>query len=306
MSTKLLDTILISGASGFIGKHFCDYLNRETVTYVKLNLRDYGWQESWKNSFQPIKTVVHLAGANEGTAGKTTYDEVNAILTKKVFESFLESNAELFIYVSSIKALADEEINEKPLTEDLQKRPSTTAYAQSKADAEKYISSVSLPSNKRLVIVRPCLVYGPGNLGNLNRLIKMVQNGIPYPFAALDNQRSILYVENFCAVLKALHEKTIDSGIYHLSDNGYYSTTELVEMIAKELGKPAKLWAINKKYLIFMAKLGSFFHLPFNLKTLHKLTKNYRVENSKLLNALEIKLPYSTKKGIQKTITSIK
>lgn len=77
---------------------------------------------------------------------------------------------------------------------------------------------------------------------------------------------------------------------------------EILYMIGQALGKQPKLWTVNKKYLIFISKLGGLFRFQFLNKTLIKLTKNYRVDNSKLLNALNINLPYTNSEGIKETI----
>lgn len=293
--------MLITGSTGFIGSNFCEHLEHLNLSYSTVNLRQKQWDYDWKNRYPLVKTIFHIAGINETKSNATGYFETNTELSKKVFDTFLKSSFELFVYVSSIKALSDQELDNKPLQE-TDVNHSISEYGISKFEAEKYFLSFTLPENKKVIIIRPCMVYGNGNAGNLNKLISLVKNGIPYPFADFSNIRSLLYVKNFCAVLGKLHSNSIESGIYHLSDQEYFSTNEILQIIGQVVGKRPKLWRVNKKYIIFIAKLSRLLRFPFLDKTLVKLTKNYRVDNSKLIKALDIKLPYSTLNGIKEMI----
>src|SRR5690606_1547157 len=116
-------------------------------------------------------------------------------------EQFLKRDAEVFIYMSSVKAAAD--TVDGILTEEKQPNPKTP-YGQSKRKAEEYLLNATLPEGKRVYILRPCMIHGPGNKGNLNLLYKFVQKGIPYPLAAFENRRSFLSIDNLNFVILQL------------------------------------------------------------------------------------------------------
>ena len=114
-------------------------------------------------------------------------------LTKIIFDRFIESDAKVFITLSSVKAIADK--LDTILTEEYFPNPSTH-YGKSKLLSEQYIISKKIPGEKRVYILRPCMIHGPGNKGNLNLLYKIVSKGLPWPLGAFDNKRS------FCSIDK--------------------------------------------------------------------------------------------------------
>ncbi len=172
--------------------------------------------------------------------------------------------------------------------------------------AEDYILAQKLPEGKRIFIIRPCMIHGPGNKGNLNLLYNIVKKGIPYPLASFENERSFLSIDNLNFLINAiLSDKTIASGIYNFADDVVISTNELVKIIAKASGKKARLLKVPKGLINAGAKLGDFIKLPLNSETVKKLTENYRVSNDKIKRAIGIeKLPTSASEGLEKTIKS--
>jgi nucleoside-diphosphate-sugar epimerase len=179
-----------------------------------------------------------------------------------------------------------------------------THYGKSKLIAEKYIKNQILPAGKSYYILRPCMIHGPGNKGNLNLLYKFVKKGIPYPLADFQNQRSLLSIENLNFVIKELLERDISSGIYQIADDESLSTNELVKEIALVQKSSPKLWAIPKNLIKILARLGDVFKLPLNSERLKKLTENYIVSNAKIKTAIGKQLPVSARDGLRKTIES--
>src|SRR5690606_8143065 len=117
---------------------------------------------------------------------------------------------------------------EGPLTEDSLANP-LTPYGKSKREAEKYLLAQELPIGKRLFIIRPCMIHGPGNKGNLNLLYKVVEKGLPWPLAAFHNQRSFLSIDNLSFLINAmLIDPDLPSGVYNFADDESLSTNELV------------------------------------------------------------------------------
>jgi nucleoside-diphosphate-sugar epimerase len=225
-------------------------------------------------------------------------------LTKQLFDAFLVSDCKVFVFLSTVKAVTDKVVG--VLSEEAIPSPKTH-YGIAKRQAEEYILSKKLPQGKLVYILRPCMIHGPGNKGNLNLLYKIVEKGLPWPLGSFENQRSFLSVENLCFVIKELLEnKFIPSGVYQVADNEPLSTNQLIELLGMVLGKTNKIWRINASFIHSMSKIGDRFSLPLNTERLQKLTENYVVSNAKILAAINKPLPINTKEGLLKTFKSFK
>lgn len=306
--------ILISGATGFIGANLVTYLKDKLpdVEFSFLTRKKSGrpgeilWTELSRKSLEGIDAVVHLAGLahdTKNTLDESAYYQVNFELTKLLYDYYLQSNAGKFIYVSSVKAAADKV--EGILKEDVSPTPAT-AYGKSKLKAEEYIRQLSLGvAGKTYYILRPCMVHGPGNKGNLNLLYKFAAKGLPYPLGAFNNSRSFLSVENFCYVCHQLLTRDVKGGVYNLSDDEPLSTKELFSIISDVAGARPRILDIPKSLVATLAKAGDLFKLPLNSERLQKLTENYVVSNAKIKSALGIEvLPVTARQGITHTISS--
>jgi nucleoside-diphosphate-sugar epimerase len=170
--------------------------------------------------------------------------------------------------------------------------------------AEEYIQNQELPTGKFYYILRPCMIHGVGNKGNLNLLYNFVDKGIPYPLAAFGNKRSFLTVENLCFVVENLLRKEIPSGIYQVADDEPLSTNEVVKILASSLNKKPILWAIPTTLVRLIAKFGDIIGLPLNTERLNKMTDNYIVSNKRIKDALGISFPISAKEGMLRTAKS--
>lgn len=293
--------IIITGASGFVGHNLSKYLQNQKHDVNALSVRN-----SWDLD-KISDAVIHLAGKAHDTANtieEVEYFKVNRDLTIRLFKEFLDSDCRDFIYFSSVKATAD--TIDMILDENHFSDPKTP-YGKSKLEAENYLLSQKLPENKRLFIIRPCMIHGPGNKGNLNLLYKLVEKGIPWPLAAFENKRSFLSIDNLNFLIHQMLNKNIPSGIYNFADDKVISTNELISTINTALGKKAKLWKISKDLIEGIAGFGDKLHLPLNTERLKKLTESYVVSNQKIKSALGIeKLPVSAEEGLMKTIKSFK
>ncbi|WP_417800504.1 NAD-dependent epimerase/dehydratase family protein [Tenacibaculum sp.] len=301
--------VLVTGITGFVGVNLKKYLEGE-YSLIGVSRKANGslrpYQEIDKIISLNTKAFIHLAGKAhdvKNTTKEKEYFEVNTELTKKLFDKFLESNSETFIFMSSVKAVADEV--ETELIEEVIPNP-ITAYGKSKIAAEEYILSKTFPNNKRVYILRPCMIHGPNNKGNLNLLYNFVSKGIPYPFGRFKNQRSFVSVENLCFVIKKLLEKNdIPSGVYNVADDDSLSTNELVKVISVGADKKVRIINTPKPLINLLAKLGDIIPFPINSERVQKLTENYVVSNKKIKSALGIdEFPLSTREGIIKTIKS--
>jgi len=296
-----MKNVIITGSSGFVGKNLSKYLSDHSFLVNAISLRNLEWQNNFKGT-----AVVHLAGKAhdiKNTSNTSEYFKINTDLTKILFDAFLESEIADFIYFSSVKAVADQV--PEVLFENILENP-ITPYGQSKLKAEEYILSKEIPSGKRVFIIRPCMIHGPGNKGNLNLLYNVVKKRIPYPLAAFQNERSFLGIDNLNFLInEILKNKEISSGVYNFSDDEFLSTNELVEIISAVSNKKNLSFVIPKSIILSLAKIGDLARLPLNSETIQKLTENYRVSNQKIKTAIGIeKMPNTAKQGIEKTIIS--
>lgn len=299
-----MKNIIITGASGFVGQNLSAYLEVNDFNVESLSLRKDDWHSKLNVDAQAI---VHLAGKahdTKNTSDAGEYFKINTVLTKTLFDAFLNSNIRDFFYFSSVKAAAD--TVEGILDENVIPKPQTP-YGQSKLKAEEYILDQTLPEGKRVFIIRPCMIHGTGNKGNLNLLFSVVKKGIPYPLAAYENKRSFLSVDNLnFAIEKMMDNGEISSGIYQFADDEALSTNDLIVLIGQSLSKKILLWKVSKGLVNGLAKIGDVFRLPLNSERLKKLTENYIVSNTKIIKAIGRPFPVSAREGLIKTFNSFK
>jgi nucleoside-diphosphate-sugar epimerase len=295
--------ILVTGITGFVGSNLQKNLLLKGFEVQNLSLRN----PNWKNEIvHQAQAIIHLAGKahdTKYTSNTKDYFDVNTKLTQNLFDAFLESNCRNFIFFSSVKAVTDQ--TEDVVTEETVTNPKT-AYGQSKLQAEHYILSKALPQGRRVFIIRPSMIHGPGNKGNLNLLYQLVSRGIPWPLGAFHNQRSFCSIDNVCYVVNQILEREdIPSGVYNLADDEILSTNELIELIAVSTNRKARILSIPKKLINTITKIGDVLHLPLNTERLDKLTENFVVSNLKVKAALGIeKLRFTAKEGLVKTFQS--
>ena len=321
--------ILITGIHGFVGSNLVAALYEHHTFYgldiispeKKGVVRTFSWKDIETTSFPMQRlpcfdAIIHLAGRAHDTKNQSAsqvYFDINTGLTQKIFDFFLESSAKKFIFFSSVKAAADSVVGDM-LTEDVIPTP-VGPYGESKIAAEEYILSklrsehgelkVAMQRDKRVYILRPCMIHGPGNKGNLNLLYNVVKKGIPWPLGDFENKRSFTSIDNLCYVVEGLLTKDVANGIYHMGDDEALSTNELSALMCEAMGKEPHIWKMNRKMMEGCAGLGTLLHLPLNTERLRKLTENYVVSNEKIKLALGIdRMPVRAADGIMKTIRS--
>lgn len=273
--------ILLTGATGFLGKHFTNKFH--------VNYSIYAFDRSSKEEldFNEFEVIVHFAAisqAKKKSKEKEFYSKSNVELTKKLFDNFLTSTSNTFIFMSSIKACID--ASDALITESFTCNPQTE-YGKSKFQAENYLLSQNLPTNKKLFILRPSIIHGKGNKGNLYLLFKLISNGLPWPFYCFNNKRSYCSVETILFVISELiNRKDIPNGIYNVADDGYISTNEIISLIATVKSK--KLWILKIPPIVIntLVVIGDKLRLPLNSDLLEKLTGSLIIDNRKIKKAI--------------------
>ena len=295
--------ILVTGSSGFVGQNLVSFLKNSTDYEVKeISLRN-----GVPLDFPSAHVVIHLAGKAHDlrkTSQEKEYYDVNFELTKEVFGRFLKDPfSQIFIFMSSVKASKDVVVGY--LTEETKCEP-MTPYGKSKLFAEQFIIE-NIGGDKKYFILRPCMIHGPNNKGNLNALYRLVTKKLPWPLGAFDNKRSFCSIDNLLFVIDELIKSgNIPSGIYNVADDEALSTNEVINLISRVLGVKTKLLKISPKIISFMARIGDRLKMPMNSENLQKLTQSYVVSNRKVKNLIGKPLPYSSEKGMIKTIQSFK
>lgn len=341
--------ILITGIHGFIGSNLVKHLSYTheiygvDITFPRKEgvIFTYNWTDLECNEIPDVDVIIHLAGKAhdiKNYAKAAEYFEINTGLTDKAFRYFMQSKAEKFIFFSSVKAIADQ-VDGDMLYENDTPAP-VGPYAESKYAAEQNIRHAfdfKKPSEKSVYILRPCMIHGPGNKGNLNLLYQFVKKRIPWPLGAFENNRSFTSIDNLNFVIRQLVERDIPSGIYNMADDEPLSTNEVIRIIRETLHgttgsqqsdgetQNSELRTQNKKLNIHhslfttrilnlpkpliktLALLGSMLRLPFNIDRLNKLTENYVVSNEKIKKALGVQsMPVTSREGLKRTVESFK
>ena len=263
----MADTILVTGARGFVGRALCEALRRTGRPFVGVarSLRDRPpchpehlieadiERVDWRPLLAGIGVVVHLAGRSGDNVGVDRYMAANRDTTRRLAEACVAAGVRRVVFVSSIKVCG--ETSRVPLGPDAPAQPAD-AYAHSKAAAEQALREVLQGSDVEGVVLRPPLIYGPGTHGNFSLLVNAVARGWPLPLAGVSNRRSLLYVGNAVSALEAsVSAPGLGSHAWPLADDESVSTPELVRRIARALGVRPRLFRVPNSVLRAMASL---------------------------------------------------
>ena len=311
--------ILITGIHGFVGSNLVEYMKGKHAIYgldivapeKEGVVKTFSWDAIGNEGLPQFDVIIHLAGKAHDTKNQAqadVYFKVNTDLTKKIYDYALSHEVKKFIFFSSVKAAADT-VPGDVLTEEIVPAP-VGPYGESKIAAENYILSREterVAKGMETYIMRPCMIHGPGNKGNLNLLYGVVSKRIPWPLGAFENRRSFTSIDNLCYVIERLIALPVESGIYHMGDDEALSTNELIAVMCGALGRKAHIWRLPQGLMNGLAKMGGWLHLPLNPERLRKLTENYVVSNDKIKRAIGIeKMPVRAAEGLEKTIRSFK
>jgi nucleoside-diphosphate-sugar epimerase len=232
-------TILVTGASGFIGRNLVASLAAAGRSYraVGRERPEAHGATDWREALTGISAVVHLAGRHGG-GGEVLSRDIETTLN--LARQAADQGVQRFVYLSSIKVNGDSTEPGRPFTESDVPAPSDS-YSSTKLQIEQGLAALPLP----VTVIRPTLVYGPAVNGNFRRLMHAVERGWPLPLGAVDNRRSLVGVGNLCDfIIHVLDEAAAAGETYVVSDGADISTAELLRRLALALNRPSRLFAL--------------------------------------------------------------
>lgn len=305
--------ILVTGANGFIGRALCEYLtaNRYDVLPVVRHtsnipneyiLNDFD-KTSWNKALDGCDSVVHLAGLahimdkQNANNSHNAFHSANVSFTKMLADNAVAAGVRRFIFISTVKV--NGEYTEPGISfssNDLPNPKANDEYAISKLKAEQSLQKIAKETGLELVIIRPPLVYGPGVKGNFLSLLKMLDRGLPLPFGAIHNQRSLVGLNNLIdLIITCLNHPAANNQIFFVSDNEDLSTTVLLKRMGKALNKPSRLIPISSN--IF--KIGLNIIGKKNLS--QRLLENLQIDTHQTKELLNWSPPSSVDDELQRT-----
>ncbi len=266
--------ILVTGASGFVGKHLIKFLlennfrltlvtrqnsipwiTKSDVNIVRIN--DFGLNTNWNDALKNVSYVINLAGkAHIVKENKNSFDDTfmkaNHDGAVSLFKAASKRGIKGFLHISSIGVLGTKTLSNKPFDDYSIPNP-TSPYAISKYKSEKTLIKLNKNDDVSLVILRPPLIIGANPKGNLARLLKLINKPIPLPLMGIKNRRSLLSVKNFnsaiLAILSRWQSEAI-SGTYVLSDKNPVSTSDIVKALHKGAKGKAIIFSVPTAILV--------------------------------------------------------
>jgi nucleoside-diphosphate-sugar epimerase len=322
-----MKNLLITGSTGFIGSYLLQTLSQQKYQITGAVRKDFysplsipmkivkvdniDEKTNWQEALQGIDTVIHLAARahiiNETIPNpEAEFIKVNTQGTANLVKQSIQAGVKHFVFISSIGAMTTQ--SDRILTENSPCLPDSP-YGRSKLQAEKALIELSKDSNMTWTIIRPTLVYGPSNPGNMERLMKLIKKGLPLPFGAIKNRRSFVFVGNLVdAIITCLDHPNAANQIFLISDNQDVSTPELIRLIAQQIQQPCQLLPVPTTLLRFLGYLGdrvesiSGKNLPFNTYNIDRLLGSLYVDSSHIQKTLDWQPPFTLEQGLALTI----
>jgi nucleoside-diphosphate-sugar epimerase len=252
--------IVLTGATGFLGARLADQIDRQgglNLTCLvrkavpagrgrEVVIKGLDASSDWSAILKNQNVVIHAAARahimkEEVTDPLAEYRRVNVDGTLNLARYAVEAGVKRFVFISSIKVNGEQIAPGRPFTCDDTPTPKDP-YAISKLEAEQGLQQIALETGMEVVIIRPPLVYGPGVKGNFASMIKLVEKGLPLPFGAIDNRRSLVGLDNLVdLIITCIDHPNAANQVFLVSDGEDLSTSGLLRRVAKAMGKPSRL-----------------------------------------------------------------
>lgn len=271
-----MNKVLVTGANGFVGRALVSSMMQldvnKPVAAVRnkceslpiqvecIEVGDLSPNQNWSLALENIQTIVHTAGRvhvmkDDEFDPIEVFRLINTASTLNLARQAAKAGVKRFIFLSTIKVLGESTTGRLPFTEKDSCNP-VDPYAVSKMEAETGLMKLAEETSMEIVIIRPPLIYGPGVKGNLASMQRWIARGIPLPLGAIDNQRSLLALDNLVDfICHCITEQRAANQIFVLSDGEDISTTELIRKLAHAQNKKARLLPVRAGFMKFAAGL---------------------------------------------------
>lgn len=319
--------VLITGASGFIGQAACLHFlslgwrvrgifhtaipNNGCLNKVEWRTVGHvGSDTDWSQVLPEITHVVHLAALAHRVTGAfdaREYDDVNHLGTARLARAISRSaSARRLVFVSSIGAVTNASL--AVIDESTACSPDSS-YGLSKLAAEHAVAKILPEGGADWCVLRPTLVYGLGNPGNMARLLRLIKLSIPLPLGGIRNHRSFLYVNNLISAIEvALAHPAASRRTFCVSDGSVLSTPELLREMAAAADRRILLYSVPDHVLRTFGRFGDFVSWSsrrsciFDSVAIEKLCSSLSVDSSLIQTLLGWAPPYTTKAGLSLTL----
>lgn len=313
MSDALQPRVLVTGASGFVGRRLTAFLvtagrqvratSRRPISLSEANSNesfvsgDLLRETDWSLALADVDVVVHLAARVHVMQDKAEeplaeFRRVNVLGTLQLARQAIDAGVRRFVFISSVKVNGEGTLKDCPYTADDTPAP-VDAYGISKMEAEQGLLALAATTGLEVVIIRPVLVYGPGVRANFLKMMQWLHRGLPLPLGAIDNRRSLLAVDNLVSLITTcLNHPGAVNQVFLASDGEDMSTTELMRRTACALGKSARLLPIPETVLTMLASLLGKRDVS------QRLVGSLQVDIAKNQQLLGWKPPLSVDKGL--------
>jgi len=312
--------ILVTGASGFVGRALCTELLRQkhvVVAVVRNKNNALGvsietatvcaidHHTDWSATLRHVDVVVHLAARvhvmrDHADNPLAEFRKVNVAGTLNLAMQAAKAGVKRFIFISSVKVNGEHTDVGIALTEESLVNPQD-AYGISKLEAEQGLMLIAQQTGMEVVVIRPPLVYGAGVKANFATMMRMVKLCFPLPFGAIYNTRSFVYIDNLVSlILKCIDHPAAANQVFLVSDGHDLSTTELLRVCANALRVKSTLMPIPQKWIeIFAALIGK-------KEVAQRLCGNLQVDITKAHTLLDWTPPITVEEGLNATAIGFK
>lgn len=308
--------ILLTGASGFLGRRLAKRLimQKDISLTVTVRLRnvpievptyvvgELSGKVDWRCAVAGQQVVVHAAASAHITRTESgeplaEYRRVNVDGTLELARQAAAAGVKRFVFISSIGVNGN--INVRPFTA-LDVPHPVEPYAQSKWEAEQGLWRIQQETGMELVIIRPPLVYGPKAPGNFGNLVRWVGKGIPLPFGAIQNRRSLVGIDNLVdLIVRCIDHPAAANQVFLAGDGRDLSTTELLRLVGDAMGRPARLIPVPAGVLKLSAALLGRKAMA------QRLLGSLQVDISQTCETLDWQPPFTVEEGLRRCFLSL-
>jgi UDP-glucose 4-epimerase len=292
--------MFVTGASGFLGRHLIAELEARGMQ-ARAERRELAPDTHWRDALAGCEVVVHLAAvaheraeAHERARDYEPLRLANALATERLAKEAAAVGVRRFVFMSTIGVCGDE-TSGAPFTEASPPSP-RSLYAASKLEAERLLAAVAAQTAMAVTVLRPTLVYGPGNPGNLLRLLRALERGWPLPLAWVSNRRSLTYVGNLVAAVLALLDARDTGGeTFVVCDEERLSSPEIVRALASGMGLAPRLVPVPPAMLGFAGRAAGRVDL------VRRLVGSLEADAAKLRARLGWRAPFRSAEALART-----